>query len=313
MTRIEVRTTTWILAGLLAAGLAGGCSRAPRPTLPPLAEITPPADDVPANVREAAREAAAKTPEPASAQAPDSAGAADSGGGSATPKTGAAQSADTKVIVIERAKSKKGTTLVEAAEAARASRAKAGPSVASVTNENLKDYQDAELTFAQPAPASKAKGAGSAEAETPSAAAADKGEEYWRSRVLDLRLALRGAVDQLDELETKAAGLRRSFYAEDDPYVRDGQIKPAWDRALDRLAETRKSIHRLQDQLAETLDEGRRAGALPGWLRAGIELEPTPEELPPEPKSSSGAEPSIYEPEEPKVLDEPAEPPPISP
>ncbi len=37
------------------------------------------------------------------------------------------------------------------------------------------------------------------------------------------------------QLEKEAAGWRRRFYAEDDPYVRDGQIKPEWDRVLDLL------------------------------------------------------------------------------
>jgi hypothetical protein len=37
-------------------------------------------------------------------------------------------------------------------------------------------------------------------------------------------------------------------------------------------------VERLREELADTLDEGRREGALPGWLREGIELEPSFEE-----------------------------------
>ncbi len=285
MTLTETRTTPLVLAVLLLAGLAG-CSSASKPRLPGPAELSPAPDSVPANVREAA-----EAPEP-----PAAAPAATADG----KKTGAG-GPDSKVIIIERGKSAPGTSLVEAARAARESRGKSGPSVASVTNDNLKDYQDAPLTFAEPAPHQETKAARPDGTEPP----VEKGEEYWRSRVLDLRMALHGAVEQLADLDTKAAGLRRSFYAEDDPYVRDGQIKPAWDRSLDQIASTRESIHRLQAQLSETLEEGRRAGALPGWLREGIELEPTPEELPAEPVAGD----STYEPEEPKILDESAQPP----
>jgi len=36
-----------------------------------------------------------------------------------------------------------------------------------------------------------------------------------------------------------SAGWRRRFYAENDPYARDSQIKPEWDRVLDRLGKAR--------------------------------------------------------------------------
>ncbi len=300
MTRTEARMTALVLAGLLIAALSG-CSQAPRAKLPGPAELAPSSDDIPASVREAAREGAEETPTPEPSQAAEPDSTEDSR------HEPASKGSSSKVVVIQRAKSTSGKTLVEAAEAARESRAKAGPSVASVTNENLKDYQDAPLTFAQPEP--KTAAAETSDADSAAKTTDGTGEKYWRSRVLDLRLALRGAVDQLSELQTKAAGLRRSFYAQDDPYVRDGQIKPAWDRALDQIAATRKSIYRLEDQLKETLEEGRKAGALPGWLREGLELEPSPDELPP-PETRKTGEPTTYEPEEPKILDESAQPPP---
>ncbi len=306
MTLNEARTMNLILAGVLIAGLSS-CASPRRPELPGPGELSPPHDDIPANVEAAAR--ATETPPPGQDPNDASAASAKSPDSEKGQKDSNSERPSSKVIVIERAKSTRGQTLAEAAQAARESRAKAGPSVASVTNENLKDYQDARLTFAQPEP----KTAADTAAETPDKAGKGaKGEKYWSSRVLDLRLALRGAVDRYDDLQTKAAGLRRSFYAEDDPYVRDGQIKPAWDRALDQIATTRKSIHDLQDQLSETLEEGRRAGALPGWLREGIDLEPSADELPPPEAKAKPGEPTTYEPEEPKILDESAQPPPAA-
>jgi hypothetical protein len=81
-------------------------------------------------------------------------------------------------------------------------------------------------------------------------------------------------VDEIADLERDADGLRRRFYAESDPYVRDTRVKPDWDRVLDRIREMREAAERRRRELVEHLEEGRRAGAMPGWLREGIELEP---------------------------------------
>ena len=75
-------------------------------------------------------------------------------------------------------------------------------------------------------------------------------------------------------------------------------IKPEWDRTLDRLHEARRTIDRAQEQLDLALEEGRIAGALPGWLRHGEELEPPVEEPAEEGEPEIGAEPG-----EPKVID----------
>ena len=60
-------------------------------------------------------------------------------------------------------------------------------------------------------------------------------EAYWRDRVLEIRLAWRDAADRVEELEGDVFHLRQRFYAEDDGFYRDSQIKPAWDRAVEQL------------------------------------------------------------------------------
>jgi hypothetical protein len=103
-------------------------------------------------------------------------------------------------------------------------------------------------------------------------------EQYWRGRALELRMGWRRTYDQIDELELESAALRQQFYAEDDPYVRDSQLKPAWDRVLDRLDQLREQSARYELELETFIAEGQRAGALQGWLNQGWELEPTAEE-----------------------------------
>ena len=48
-----------------------------------------------------------------------------------------------------------------------------------------------------------------------------------------------------------------------------------------------------QEELAQFLEEGREAGALPGWLREGIDLEPEP--LVEAEPTAEPSEPVIYQ------------------
>lgn len=229
---------------------------------------------------------------------------------------------DDSVILIDRGGASSPPTLYEAARKAREERARTGASRITVNDENLHEFQGEGLTFAESGAGeeesadeggAEAEESGEAEGgegsnEAESRAEGAGGEEYWRSRLLDLRLRLREAVDELDELQERAGSLRRSFYAQDDPHLRDGRIKPAWDRVLDRIGETRRRIGELQEELQQALEEGRRAGALPGWLREGIDVEPAPEELP-EDVTEEGREPGRHRPEDPRVVEEEQEPP----
>jgi hypothetical protein len=283
---------------VLALGLAAGgwaCSGAPEAAAPEPALVGDAGATAEAQGEAAAlgSKSAGETPaaQPVPEPAPSTAAEAEPSGAPPAP----ARPADPTVILIERAEpEKRPTTLFEAAEAARAQRAKSGSSARiSVTDKNLHEFQGEGLTFAEAKPAAPAEETAEDGVEV---VEPERGEAYWRARVRDLRLRLREGVDELAELEERAGSLRRSFYAEDDPHVRDGEIKPAWDRVLDRTAAIRQAIGGLQEELGLVVEEGRLAGALPGWLREGIELEPEPEELP-------KARERIHDPAEPEILD----------
>lgn len=194
----------------------------------------------------------AATPAPAPTPAPPSTVVLDSGGETAT----------------------SNRSLADSARAAREQRAHAAPPAHVITDKNIKQYAaKGQITVA--VPGKKAETAAGTE-ETP----AVRDEQYWRSRALEIRLRWRKAADDVEELEQSAAGWRRRFYAENDPYVRSGQIKPEWDRVLDRLEEAREEVEASKTELAELLEEGRTAGALPGWLREGVDEEPKEEPEP---------------------------------
>jgi hypothetical protein len=234
-------------------------------------------------------------------------------------------------IVIQPATPSEVTplTLQEATASERQRRAASEAPVAVITNSNLAELAEGgQITVIgsppEPAAASSsasaaggpATAAGTATAGTPAspgaadataaatgAAAAVPAEEYWRAQALKLRLDWKAAVETVDELESEVQELRRRFYEEDDPFYRDNQIKPAWDRTLDLLAAAKTDAEEQERKLTRFLEEGRQAGALPGWLREGIELEPPPTaaRTPPERRRSD-------DPWEPKVLEEDREP-----
>ncbi len=198
-------------------------------------------------------------------------------------------------VVIEPAEPEPaGTepTLAEAAQRERERRQQTGQPIAVITDANLSEHAVGQLTFMEdeaPKPADAAA-AGTAGAEE------GPDEQYWRERVREIRQRWADTAAQVPTLEERVAELRRRFYEADDAYYRDTRIKPAWDRAIDLIAQARAEAEVHRAELDAALEEGRRAGALPGWLREGIELEPEAAE--PERAGAEPGEPRIVEPVE---------------
>ena len=187
------------------------------------------------------------------------------------------------VRVIDPGGSDQPKTLIEASRLAKAQKRARGVQkpIAEINDENLAEYAEGgEVIVLESEPA--------APEPTDEEYAADaldydedgdiRDEEYWRNRALELRMGWRRAIDDMGRLELESAALRQQFYAEEDPYIRDSQIKPAWDRVLDRMDALRKQASRYETELDDFLDDGRQAGAFQGWLNQGWELEPTTEE-----------------------------------
>ena len=229
-----------------------------------LACVAPPPPPAKPAEEKPAPEAPAETPAPAATPAP-----------AEEPKAKAPYGDD--VIVLDSGGQEAGApkSLADAARAEREKRAHAKPPIAVITNQTLKESKG-QVTFVNPPP--KKAGEEKPVADAPAEPLRD--EAYWRSRALDIRLRWRKAADEVKELEQSSAGWRRRFYAENDPYVRNGQIKPEWDRVLDRLEEARADVETAKKELEELMEEGRLAGALPGWLREGLDEEPKEEPKP---------------------------------
>ncbi|MCP3962106.1 MAG: hypothetical protein GY719_30045 [bacterium] len=167
-------------------------------------------------------------------------------------------------------------SLLEASRLAKARKGQTKESIAVINDENLHEYaKDAEVILLDSPPAAPVS-----DLEPPPRDEGDeiRDEQYWRGQALELRMGWRRTIDRITELELESAALRQQFYAEEDPYLRDSQLKPAWDRVLDRLDQLRETASRYSQELEVLVNEGQRAGVPQGWLNQGWELEPTTEE-----------------------------------
>lgn len=208
------------------------------------------------------------------------------------PEPRASESDDDTVVMIDTGAkdvTNRPPTLAEAARAERDRRDVADPTDIVITDKTLEKYATGQLTLANPSPADQAQAQQASELQKKMA----EREAYWRGRALEIRQAWRDAYDQIPVLEEKVFQLRQDFFREDDGFYRDGEIKPAWDRAIEQLEEAHREVEARQKELTLFLEEGRETGALPGWLREGFDLEPQPR-VREEPTAEPG-EPVIYE------------------
>jgi hypothetical protein len=273
-------------AALCAALLAAACrTAAPEPAAAPAApqtEVAPPAVAVP----EPARRPPEAPPDPFTTLDP------------------ATERAKTLIVIDPAADTPADAApdLVAAAQQERERRRAAERPIAVIDQKNLATWAAGGVLTQ------------TAEREPPSAAeaaaAAAVEEQYWRRRGREIRQRWRDAHDRIAVLEGKAQELRNRFYSTDDPWVRDTQVKPEWDKAIADLEEARFVASRGASEVLAFLEEGREAGALPGWLREGNELEPEPvvETVDEAGAALEAKEPVIYR--DPETEGEPGAPPP---
>lgn len=257
----------------LALVTAGGCRGTPQPE--PVSRATPP----PAKTAPAAPAASDLAPA-ASKPSP----------GAPVKEVPPARDDDAVVVDPGVDDSEAPKTLAEAAQAERERRSRSGKPVAVITDKTLPQYaRKGQITIADPKEKEKKDGQVAPIAEPEPV----RDEQYWRSRAMDIRLRLRQTADEVKELEQRSTELRQRYYSETDSFLRDNQIKPEWDRVLDRLRQGKGEIESTRQELARFLDEGGAAGAQPGWLREGEELEPEVEKQPEKLPAPQSVEPPV--------------------
>jgi hypothetical protein len=127
-----------------------------------------------------------------------------------------------------------GTTsemLERAASDARDERTESGEPVLVINNDNLSELAAGGRVTLGLATAADPPGSDELAGEL------SEKEQFWRSRVLEIRQRWRQAYDSIDPLEGEAAKLRTRVYNEDSPVRRDPLNKPQWDGNPHRLNE----------------------------------------------------------------------------
>lgn len=267
-----------LLSLLLVASIVAGCGGGTTPE-----PVT----------REISRETPEKTSPPAVEPTPEQTPAPSPPAPAPAPQE--AKPLDAQPVVVDPGQDGEPQSLVEAARAEKERRAHAGRSTHVINDKTLPKYaRQGQVTIADP----KKKAPGE-----PAATVAPTGEirdeAYWRNRGRDIRERWRDAAEDVKELEQRSTELRQKFYLEGDTFTRDNQIKPEWDRVLERLRKAKLDVEATQKELAEFLEQGRAEDVMPGWLREGEEEEP--EELPRRKKEAGSPSQSI----EPPVIEPP--------
>ena len=105
---------------------------------------------------------------------------------------------------------------------------------------------------------------------TPPKDGAEKGpvkdQAYWATRLKALQDKLARDQDYADAMQTRINSLTTDFVNRDDPAQR-AVIEGNRQKSLGELARLTKTIQDDKKALADFLEEARRAGVPPGWLR----------------------------------------------
>jgi exonuclease VII small subunit len=161
-----------------------------------------------------------------------------------------------------------GQSLADAVRAAGATKKRgAAKGKVVITNESLvTDPTKGRLTTSSPRITPQRVSDGGGLTPTP-ALAEQEAEAYWRDRMHSARARVEELEESVRRFEQESKKLENDFYSWDDGNYRDGVIKPAWDRKREELETARRDLEQARKELADLPEKGRRAGALPGWLR----------------------------------------------
>jgi hypothetical protein len=93
-----------------------------------------------------------------------------------------------------------------------------------------------------------------------------KDQAYWSGRLKALQDKLARDKDYADAMQTRINALTTDFVNRDDPAQRS-VIEQNRQKSIDELARLKKSVQDTQKAIDDLLEEARRAGVPPGWLR----------------------------------------------
>jgi hypothetical protein len=186
-------------------------------------------------------------------------------------------------LLFAMASVSRAQTLADVARAEEARRKAVAKTAKVYTNDDLKaDFTTAVTPAPAPpaaasggaAPATGAPGAAGAQGAAPTqadaatgaAAAPVRDQAYWSARIAEARSATERSRMFADALQSRINALTTDFVNRDDPAQR-AVIEQDRLKALSELERVKKEIEANDKAVADILEEARRAGVPPGWLR----------------------------------------------
>ena len=97
--------------------------------------------------------------------------------------------------------------------------------------------------------------------------ASGRTEAEWRGRAEGARQRVEQADADLAAAQEEARRLENDFYAWSDGNYRERVIRPAWDKAKERVKHVEDEVVKAREGLAALEEEARKSGTPPGWLR----------------------------------------------
>jgi hypothetical protein len=95
----------------------------------------------------------------------------------------------------------------------------------------------------------------------------EKGEAYWRSRVAPAHKKINESQRKLDELRKRIAELTTEMNGLVTVNPRRGSVDSERQKLITQADRQEAELEADKKVLADVEEEGRRAGALPGWFR----------------------------------------------
>ncbi|OGF64622.1 MAG: hypothetical protein A2Y62_00535 [Candidatus Fischerbacteria bacterium RBG_13_37_8] len=90
-------------------------------------------------------------------------------------------------------------------------------------------------------------------------------EAYWKGKIQLAKQKVSDLEKQVTDLQSQINALQASFYTIDDPNQRQS-LNAEINNTQELLNKTKADLEIAKDALAATREEGRRNGALPGWI-----------------------------------------------
>jgi hypothetical protein len=93
-----------------------------------------------------------------------------------------------------------------------------------------------------------------------------RSESYWRQTMAEARQKVKDLQNEANVITLKISDLQTQFYREDDGFKREN-IQREIQKSFYEQDKNKEELAKAQDILQDLEKDGRKNGALPGWLR----------------------------------------------